>query len=228
MVVRKRPQEHLHEVFSAHDVLESDPRDLYNLLRTCRTLYESSGDVARGRQLLSRFYIDVPGPGQQEPRLVRQIDSGKLHIFVVNPKWQHAREPALVAQVGFRGFTDSMISMRPQQPDGQSDVLVDMLSRQCLRWISAFVHWPFDNDPPAANSQLMSNLRQNFLGVTNFHQYDDNAGSGPDEDTRRYGTRFWAMICHCKQDTFLIIYNAHGTVWDRSFACPRVAMVAST
>lgn len=78
------------------------------------------------------------------------------------------------------------------------------------------------------NSQLMSNLRQNFLGVTNFHQYDDNTGNSPDEDTRRYGTRFWAMICHCKRDTFLIIYNAHGTVWDRSFACPRVAMVAST
>lgn len=239
MVIRKRPREHLHDVFSAHDVSESDPRDLYNLLRTCRTLYEYSKDISRGDHLLSRFYINIPGPVQQESLLVHQIGSGKLQIFVMNPKWQRAREP--VVQRDFRGPRnfDSIKSIRPQQLNEHSDTLVDMLSRQCLRWISTFVHWPIENpgglsDDSVANPNPMANLRQNFLGVTNFHQYDRSARprNGGDEDVHGdsgyRNQKFWAMICHCKRDTFLILYNARGTIWDRSFVCPRVAMVTST
>lgn len=238
MVIRKRPQEHLHDVFSAHDVSESDPRDLYNLLRTCRTLYEYSKDISRGDHLLGRFYINIPGPVQQESLLVHQIGSGKLQIFVMNPKWQPAREP--VVQRDFRGSrpVESMKAIRHRQPNEHSDTLVDMLGRQCLKWISTFVHWPIGNPELSNNSvaspNLMANLRQNFLGVTNFHQYDRLARPRNSEDDDVYNVsgyrnqRFWAMICHCKKDTFLVIYNARGTVWDRSFVCPRVAMVTST
>lgn len=239
MVIRKTPREHLHEVFSTHDVLESDPRDLYNLLRTCRTLYEYSKDITRGNQLLSRFYITIPGPVEQEPLLVHQIGSGKPQIFVLNPEYRFPREPVVQKDLWGSYIADSMISMCLRQPNEHLDALVDMLSRQCLRWISTFVCWPFDNpeesnDGPVANLNLMANLRQNFLGVTNFHQCDNPAGLRNSKDGEIHSgsgyrnQRFWAMICHCKRDRFLIIYNARGTVWDRSFACPRVAMIAST
>lgn len=237
-VIRKRPQEYLYEVFRGHDVSEPDPRDLHNLLRTCRTFYESPEDLARGNQLLSRFYINIPGPVEQEPSLVHQIGSGELQLFVVNPKRQLDHGP-LVRRDYQDSRIDSRISIHPQQRSEHSDALVDMLSRQCLKWIATFIHWPFDNpekpnDNSATNSDPMSNLRQNFLGVINFHQYDsstkprNNEGEGINSISGCRTRRFWAIICHCKRDAFLIIYNSRGTVWDRSFTCPIVAMVTST
>lgn len=224
-------------MFSAHDVSESDPRDLYNLLRTCRTLYEYSKDISWGDHLLSRFYINIPGPVQQESLLVHQIGSGKLQIFVMNPKWQPAREPVVQRDFRISRTVDSIKPIRLRQPNEHSDTLVDMLSRQCLKWISTFVHWPIENPEElignsVVDPNLMANLRQNFLGVTNFHQYDRSTRPRNSGDVRGVsgyrGQGFWAMICHCKRDTFLVIYNARGTVWDRSFVCPRVAMVTNT
>lgn len=236
-MIRKLPHDHLHEVFQGHDVLESDPRDLYNLLRTCRTLYENYEDIIQGKQLFSRFYLNISRPLQQEPQLIHQISSGKLQIFVVNPNRQPACEPTIEKDFKDPWLVHSKTSARYRQLNGNKDDMVAMLSRQCLKWVGTFIHWPSDN-PEQSNDDpvldLMVNLQQNFLGIINFHQYDSSTrfGSNPEEDicgVAGYGARrFWAMICHCKTDRFLVIHNARGTVWDCSFTCPRIAMVTST
>lgn len=191
----------------------------------------------KGNQLFNRFYLNILRPPNQEPQLIQQEGTGKLQVFVVNPKWQFAWESVVQ-----RAFQDPSIvhpkgSIRPQEPSENKDVLIDMLSRQCLKWIGTFSHWPSDsplqaNDDPTV--ALMANLRQNIFGIINFHQYvnsvrpEYNASKGIRGVSGCGTQRFWAMICHCKRNNFLVIYNARGTIWDHNFTCPRIAVVTDT
>lgn len=233
VTIRKVPHEHLHGFFQSREVLDSDPRDLFNFLRTCRKLYRLYEDVLRNKQLLCRFYVNISRPLPQESQLaiVSGIGKGKLRTFVFNPKSQNNSQPTI--EYNFRDPCnfDPKTALCTYQQNDNRDALVDLLSQHCLKWVRTFIHWPpgqegGNGDPTVG---LLLDLQNNFLGVINFHQYDP-AGRNPEEarGTVACGAqRFWAMICHCKVDRFLVLQSVCGTVWDRTFACPRVAVVTN-
>ncbi|CUS11971.1 unnamed protein product [Tuber aestivum] len=234
--VRKPGRQYLHDFFESHQIIESDPRDLFNLICTCRTIYKAYRKMRRSDQILDQFYIEIPRPPRLEPQLVRMTGPGKLQTFVANPKRQRPFElyrqkppqPSWVIRSRQAGSLGQL--------DEDRDALADILGQHCVKWVSTFVTCPVLSEgeqsfPLDRATQQLVDFRQNFLGVLNFHQYEnpirfmDNEGQTPGGFEH---VGFWAMICHCKMGGFLVLHSSGGSVWDRNIVCPRIALVTGS
>ena len=155
---------------------------------------------------------------------------GKLQAFVANPDRLSSSEPLHQRSPQPAWIMRSNTAARDgriQKLDDLRDTLVDIVSKNCEKWVSTFVSWPvyphgeFLCIHGPATLQLV-NIRQNFLGVLNVHQFESSV-----EQVYR-PARFWAMICHCKANKFLVLHSWGGSLWDRAIACPRNAQVVDS
>ncbi|KAG0640051.1 hypothetical protein HOY80DRAFT_1071295 [Tuber brumale] len=234
--IRKSRCQYLHGFFESHLIIESDPRDLFNLICTCRTIYKAYKETRQSDQILYQFYIEIPRPPRPEPQLVRIPGPGRLQTFVANPKRQRPSELYSQKNPQPSWIVRSRLAGQLEQLDEDRDALADILGQHCVKWVSTFISWPAFSDgeqsiPHDPAAQELVDFRQNFLGVLNFHQYD-TAGRFMDGEGQTPGgfghASFWAMICHGRMGKFLVLHSSGGSIWDRNIACPRVALVTGS
>ncbi|PWW77407.1 hypothetical protein C7212DRAFT_362631 [Tuber magnatum] len=202
--IRKSRRQYLHDFFEGHLIVESDPRDLFNLICTCRTIYKAYKEMGRSDQILDQFYIEIPRPPRLEPQLVRVTGPGKLQTFVANPKRQHPSELYRQKPPQPSWVVRSRLAGRLGQLNEDRDTLADILDQHCVKWVSTFVTWPISSEgeqsfPHGSGAQQLVDFRQNFLGVLNFHQYENPIRFMDNEGQTQGGfghVGFWAMICH--------------------------------
>ncbi|RPA95787.1 hypothetical protein L873DRAFT_1289078 [Choiromyces venosus 120613-1] len=232
--IRKLRRQYLHGFFESHRIIESDPRDLFNLICSCRTIYKAYKEMRRSDQILDQFYIEIPRPPRLEPQLVRIIGPGKLQTFVANPKRQRSSELYRQKLPQASWVVRSRLAGL-EQLDEDRDALGDILGQHCVKWVSTFISWPVFSDgeqsfPHDPATQQLVDFRQNFLGVLNFHQYENPSRFMDNEgQPGSFGhVGFWAMICHCRMGKFLVLHSSSGSIWERNIPCPRIALVTDS
>jgi len=234
--IRKSRNQYLHGFFESHRIVDSDPRDLFNLICTCRTIYKAYKEMRRSNKILDQFHIEILRPPQLEPQLVRMTSPGKLQTFVPNPKRQHSSELYRQNPPQPSWAVRSKLAGRLGQLDEDRDALSDILSQHCVKWVSTFISWPASSDseqpfPHDPATQQLVEFRQNFLGVLNFHQYE-NPSRFMHKDGHTPGgfghVGFWVMICHCREGKFLVLHSSSGSIWNQNIACPRIASVTDS
>ncbi|KAI5838312.1 hypothetical protein DFP73DRAFT_600128 [Morchella snyderi] len=228
--IRKGRNIHLNGQSGRHETFESDPQDLYYALLTCKAIFKPYENILQKRKLLELFYLQIAESPHHKSRLVEVETPEKFRKFVANEETQHHASSVLQNSIRVEFIPESMGSLSFGQShkikNGISDDLIDLLSQNCVKRAETF---GFKNEQDQSEVDILRDLKNQFLGIINFSQYDatqDYLVSG--EKTCGHGPKgFWAMICHCKKDRFLVLHSVGGNVWDRNFACPRVAEVTS-
>ncbi|KAH8145439.1 uncharacterized protein LAJ45_10561 [Morchella importuna] len=221
---------HLNGQSGRHETYESDPQDLYHTLLTCKAIFKPYENILQKQKLLELFYLQIAKPPHHESRLIEMEVPEKFRKFVAKEEMQHHAGSVLQDSVGIEFISQSMGSLSLGQSykveNSTSDDLVDLLSQNCVKRAETF---GFKNEKDQSEVDILRDLKNQFLGIINFYQYDTtqdyfvNGGKAGGHRPKE----FWAMICHCKKDRFLVLHSVGGKVWDRNFACPRVAEVTS-
>lgn len=211
-----------------HGIYESNPQDLYHALLSCKTIFKPYENFLRKGNLLELFYIQVIKPPYYESRLIETESPEKFRKFVASAETQQYNSQTPRSPFGIELISESMGLLSFEHPNinenGLRDYLIDLLSQNCVKRVETF---GFKNEKDQSEVDILRGLKNQFLGIINFYQSDTAQGCPlGSQKTNCHGSKgFWAMICHCKNNKFLVLYSVGGNVWDRNFACPRVAEV---
>lgn len=240
--IEKKDYDHLYRFFQSHRISEPDPRHLFNLLRTCRTLYSSANAAWGEVPLINQFFISIRQGVRAGSRTY--IDAPNLTVFSRDLTHQIRHETQFTAR--YPSSQQQQLRHRSGGWQEEESAFKDLIHRRCIKWVQTFCRWPpsiIGITPAAAHEQhhddsfaeLLLDFDKRFVGVVNFHHYDDNArehlmttsagGSTRAADLSGFGGfAFWAVICYCTPKEFLVLHSAGNSVWDQSSECPRIAI----